>query len=269
MSKIMAYVQPIFAPDKIRLDRNLDSLHSMSVHLQCHPFDDIEFYFGGWAKDEYWPLISEVVTREFAGRKFILKKFDKNYGKGKVVNTLMKDVDTKYVLTADSDILFLKEEYKMFERLINAAEISPVIRGIPFGMLSLNQSGNNCHLSFCYNQRVEYDNKFGRYEAHCFPDGGGGIAGGCIFFENKLWKLIGGYKVMGVYAGDDAYFLMDVYNLKRSIQIFETCSVIHPHEDDPVYAQWKVRICQRDSNPFRTLTEEQMQEAKIFWDTHK
>jgi hypothetical protein len=152
----------------MRLDRNLDSLYSMSESLHDQPYDDIEFHFGGWANEESWPTITEVITQEFDGKKFIVKKFDKNYGKGRVVNTLTKDIDTNYILTADSDILFIKTEEHMFERLVNAAEISPTIRGKPFGMLALNQQGQNCHLPFCYDKKVEYDNKFGKYESLCF-----------------------------------------------------------------------------------------------------
>lgn len=266
--KKVAYVQPIFAPDKLRFERNIASIKSMGEYLRKYPYKDIELHFGGWADDDFWPTFKEFIKEEFKDFTFIIKKFDRNYGKAFVVNKLMKEVETEYVLTADSDILFLEEEKNMFERLVFAAEKVPEVRGKPMGLIALNQKGQNCHLDFCYKHKVEFNGENGRYEALCFPKGKGGIAGGCIFFRNDVWKKIGGYREMGIYSGEDAYFLVDLFDAGYCLQIFETLHVRHPAENDPIYAKWKVKVCQRDSGHGRKITKSQMIEADSFWEKH-
>ncbi|MFW6130640.1 MAG: hypothetical protein ACOC56_05585 [Atribacterota bacterium] len=266
--KALAYVQPIFAPDKLRFERNISSIQSMSDYLKENPYTDIEFHFGGWAKEEYWNEFIDLISKEFAKYKFVIKKFNKNYGKAKVVNTLTKGIDSTYILTADSDIIFMSDQLNLFERLIEFSDKCKELRGKPFGLVALNQVGQCCHLPCANQNEVKYKNSFGNEEIIKYPNGKGCIAGGCIFFENKVWKEIGGYREMGVYAGDDAYFLIDLCDNGKCIQYMKSLYIIHPHESDPVYAKWKIDVCQRDGGGKSKLDKRRIEEANKFWDTH-
>jgi hypothetical protein len=72
---------------------------------------------------------------------------------------------------------------------------------------------------------------------------------------------------MGVYAGDDAYALIDTVNCGYSIQMFESLPVIHPPDNDSEYAKWKYVVCQRDSSggKIKNNIEDKIKEAEDFW----
>lgn len=265
------FIQPIFAPDKPRLRRNLDSIESFGAYLEKYPYPDLDVKIGGWAKEEYWPELKEQIQK-YIGKTQSIKKFDKNYGKAKTVNSLYeiknKSKKYNYLLTADSDIIFSPDEPHIFDRLVDAAKKLPKLRGKPFGLISLNQKAQNCHLpNEVYKNRKKFKGKYGDEEV-VWPNGKGGIAGGCIFCPTKVWEKVGGYRVMGIYSGDDAYFLVDVCDRGYSIQMFETLSIIHPHDHDQEYAKWKVKVCQRDSGHVKKDLSKYIKEADEFWDSH-
>lgn len=265
----IVYLQPIFAPDKSRLQRNLDSIKSFANYCTKNPYPNLKIVLGGWAQEEYWPEI-QIAVRDSIGPGIKIKKFDKNYGKATVVNTLHESIANEthdFILTADSDIIFDETQPNLFERLVEVSQESAKNRKIPFGLISLNQLAQNCHLPNCvYQNRQKYSGKYGE-EEFVWPSGNGGIAGGCLFISSKCWKDVGGYRVMGVYAGDDAYFLIDTIQKGYSIQMFETGKIIHPHDHDQEYAQWKVKVCQRDSGITKQDINIQIDEANSFWDT--
>jgi hypothetical protein len=264
------YCQPIFAPDLMRLNKNIDSIESINNYLIKNNInkDSINFIFGGWCiSDEYWNILSTKINEYFNVNAV---RFDKNYGKAYVVNSLIALSETKfkfeYILTLDSDIMIDINEPNIFERLMTCVKMSESIRCIPVGLIALNQSVGNCHLSLIYENKIEFPSDYGT-EQIVYPSGCGGIAGGCLFITLKSWKLVGGYRVMGVYAGDDAYLLVDLYNKGMSIQMAHTISCIHPHETDMKYAHWKGNVCQRDqSTVMNELLEEKIKEANDFWD---
>ena len=261
------YVQPIFAPDKKRLIRNLDSIKSFASYLKNNPYPGLKVVLGGWTVPEYWDELKKTVM-DYMGSGIPIKRFDKNYGKATVVNTLHKSINDgefEYMLTADSDIVFDVNQPNLFIRSIECAKESEKFRGKPFGMLSMNQMGQNCHLKdHVYRNRHKYAGKFGEEEI-VWPHGAGGIAGGCIFTSSKCWKSVGGYRIMGCYAGDDAYYLIDTINKGYTIQMYETGKIIHPLDDDVEYAKWKVKVCQRDSGPVKTDLSKFVAEADEFW----
>lgn len=63
-----------------------------------------------------------------------------------------------------------------------------------------------------------------------------------------MWKAVGGYRQAGVYAGDDAYILVDCAQRGFSWQMSDSIVIVHPMDDDAEYNAWKARICQRDSH---------------------
>ena len=145
------YCQPIFAPDLMRLNKNIDSIESINNYIIKNNIknDNIKFIFGGWClNDEYWNILSTKINDYFNVSAI---RFDKNYGKAYVVNSLVALAETKlefeYILTLDSDIMFDINEPNIFERLITCADSCESIRGIPFGLIALNQSVGNCHIN--------------------------------------------------------------------------------------------------------------------------
>jgi len=264
------YIQPIFAPDEKRLNRNLDSIVSLANYLKKYPFAELEVILGGWAREEYWSQIRETIN-DHLGRETIVKKFDKNCGKAVIVNTIYKGLTKKYdyLLTADSDIIFLENQPHMFERLVEVSHKSSALRKRKFGMIALNQQGQNCHLQdHVYKNRKKYQGKFGEEEI-VWPNGHGGIAGGCLFTTTGCWESTGGYRVMGVYAGDDAYYLIDAVSKGFSIQMFESLAIRHPLDDDPEYNKWKHKTCQRESGHRKINIDQQINEADEFWNNKK
>jgi hypothetical protein len=269
------FIQPIFAPDKKRFDRNWDSLVSFLTYCEKYKYD-VKFAVGGWCLDEYWEKFTKLINESYLKNKITLMRFEKNYGKAAVVNALHqkvkeKGVNYKYILTCDSDILFLKDTNNLIERLEQLAVESVKHTKKPFGMVSLNQKGANCHWEVCYQNQYTYTNKFGGKEKIVYPTAPSGIAGGCLFISKECWEKVNGYRQLGVYAGDDAYFLVDTYTNGFSHQMSDTIDIIHPTENDEEYAKWKHKVCQRDSagGYKKENIDGLVEEAENFWKTRK
>jgi len=269
------FIQPIFAPDKKRFDRNWESLTSFLKYSTKYNYD-VKFATGGWCTDEYWTEFTKLINDSYPANKITLMRFDKNYGKAAVVNAIHakvkeKNVPHKYILTCDSDILFPEDTTNLIERLEQVAVESPKYTKKPFGMVSLNQLGANCHWKVCYENQYKYTNSFGGQENIVYPTNPSGIAGGCLFISKECWEAVGGYRQLGVYAGDDAYFLLDTHHKWFSYQMSDTIGIIHPTEDDKEYAEWKLRVCQRDSHGVskRENIDAIVNEAEAFWKNRK
>jgi hypothetical protein len=286
MSKIL-FAQPIFAPDQKRLERNLNSIKSFGEYVKKYGTDGnhVTVIMGGWAKtDELWnEIVKECKTS--LGENFNPIRFEKNYGKAIIVNQLVQNAklndtskDFEYILTADSDILFPEETKYLFGRLVNMATNCQTSKHKPFGMISLQQLGAGCHWPVCYENNLTYTltvtNEKGEIdtieEKVVWPNTPSGIAGGCLFVSRLLWDMVNGYRVMGVYSGDDAYLLLDCGLKGFSYQMADTIAIIHPMEDDEEYAQWKHKVCGRDaaSGP-KTNIDHIIAEADEFWNNKK
>lgn len=234
---IFAYVQPIFCPNEELFEKNKDSIISfinyynkMNYEFQC--------VFGGYCVDDnHFNVLSELITNGI--KNSIVNRFDKNYGKAYVVNNLVSFLtqNVQYFLTADSDIKFHIDQPDIKNRLIEAFQFSNSIEQ-PAGIIGLFQDENNCHiLDLCYQKRYYYRDNV---EMICRPERGGGMAGGCICVAMDAWKLIGGYKVLGVYASDDANLLMDCNRIGRYFFLSNSIRCIHPHETNKEYQAWKI-----------------------------
>lgn len=271
------YIQPIFAPTDEKYQQNLRSIQSFAEYSKKYRTDDIRLtvLFGGWAYcDELWNRLATTIFELFGVDAV---RFDKNYGKAYVVNALSKlkaDTDYDAILTADSDILFDAGEKYMFERLYYACDVIEKHKDIKWGVLALNQYAQCCHLDMCYQNEFQYsisinDEIFS--EKIVWPSKSGGIAGGCIFVNRELWEKIGGYRIMGVYAGDDAYLLIDCDKAGFSWQMTHSLGVIHPFDkENQAYSKWKRDVCQRVSTGgIERDISEQVKEADEFWRTQK
>lgn len=266
--------QPIFGPITRVTERNVNSLISLGKYLKEHKITNVDVCFGGWCvdKQQWEPIINTI--RENFGKKDILS-FKDNVGKAVVINALTKRFlkpHHKYIMSADSDILFPNDNEEFFNRLIAMANKSETIKNKPFGLLGLQQKGQGCHYKTCYENVYDYCvdiNGKNFTEKLVWPNQPSGIAGGCLFISKRAWETVGGYRVMGVYAGDDAYFLMDLGQRGFTWQMSDSIPIVHPPENDEEYAKWKVMVCQRDSGVNKMNIDAQIKEASEFWKTRK
>lgn len=260
----VCYVQPIFAPNESLLLKNLASVESFFKYYEKNGYT-FKCVFGGYAAtDELWVKIHYKIQE--LGRKCgidpIVRRFSQNYGKAYVVNSLViQFVDEDYFLTADSDILFDENQPDILLRLFEAFNHTKQIYLNP-SLIALNQDQNNCHLlGHCYQNKYTYMGEFGS-EMICRPDGGGGVAGGCLFISMAFWRKVGGYKVLGVYASDDANLMLDSYSNGYHFFMADSIKCIHPFEDNAQYSQWKADVC-----PKTGPLNEAISEANSFWTT--
>ena len=267
------YIQPLFAPDMRRFKLNMDSLISMSEYCKKYNYN-LPVLFGGWVADEFWNEMVSFIKSNFPNIVG-LSRFERNYGKAIVVNKLYefvkeKKLNFKYILHADSDIIFPLETPEMIERLEYAAEQSISFTKKPFGLIAPLQLEGNCHLSCCYENKYTYS--FKSYnEVMVHPTNPSGIAGSCWFTSSEAWELVKGYRVLGVYAGDDAYYLLDIGTRGYSYQVSDSISVIHPREKDDAYSKWKAMVCPRDSwgGQVKHNINNIINEADQFWANNK
>lgn len=276
MIRHILFAQPIFAPDQMRLERNINSLQSLGQYLKENNTDglNISLVIGGWAKtDELWNAVVSA-AKEYINPNIQPVRFDKNYGKAHVLNTLVghalqQQPTINAIISADSDILFPLETPNMFIRMVIAAEQMVQIKKQNWGLIGFNQLGHGCHFTTCWENQVKYiatvkNQQFP--ELIVWPNIASGIAGGCLFLNADLWKKVGGYKMLGVYAGDDAYMLALCGQLGFSYQVADTIGIVHPPEHDEEYAKWKVKVCQRDTaTGIKNDISSQIIESEDFW----
>ncbi len=239
--------QSIFAPNRLMLDRNIRSIKSLK-NLKSN---NVYFYFSGYALDEYWEELDSVIAELCP---VLYNKYSINYGKAYNINNLTLNLsDYALLLTMDSDIVFMDN----YDYLTKIAELN--VKNL--GVISFMQLEGNCHLVNRLDQEVVVNN-----HRLIYNQDGGGIAGGCVLVNFNFWKKIGGYKIMGVYAGDDAYLFMDAKYHKKRFALDLDTEVIHPFEIDDEYQKWKIMVCQRDSNGIhRDDINNHIQEASDFW----
>ena len=245
-------VQPIFCPNDKGFELQYNSIKSLFEFLEVSNIPFIKGVWGGWCKEEWmW----EKLLDDFDINAIDYKR---NYGKAYVVNDLVKRFVTneKYILTYDSDIKFDVGELHLFDRLIAVADQIE-----NFGLLSLNQKEHNCQLFNHYNKMLCINEEIMRW---C--DGGGGIAGGCLFISTAAWNKIGGYRVMGVYDSDDGFMMVDMHDRKFFAATIETISVIHPWDEiKEGYSKWKSDILHNRRLGKDAGYNEKLKDAEDFW----
>ena len=267
----IAIVQPIFAPTAGQAERNIRSVASLANYLGQFSYKKIRLYFGGWGIETHFENVAKQIRFYHEMRNAALVKFGRNYGKAYIANRLINDIvipsyDPDLLFMCDSDIVFDDNCEYMFERITEIAARSIQLLHKPFGLVALNQAEGNCHLPISRENHFSFVNSFGQTENLFFPTAPGGIAGGCWVCSADAWKKVGGYREMGVYAGDDAYLLRDVGEAGFSYQLSEEIYVIHPIDQDQDYAIWKRDVCLRDSDgSFKADISSQVNEAERFW----
>lgn len=239
-------VQPIFCPTKRMLGVQLKSMLSLHRYMQQYPMR-ADICFAGFVDRDYYDELVANINKLFGRKSCILLRFNKNYGKAYVVNEAIKRVlqqtnNYQYLLTFDSDICFETNQPNLLQRLIDTSEKASKVLDKPFGLIACNFTGDNLHWSDKFENRKQAGDEFIIWPT----DPAGGIAGGCIFVSIDTWLKVGGYRVVGVYAPDDGYLMLDVYEAGYFICVLETLFVHHPGSfDDPHYQIWKERTMQK------------------------
>lgn len=247
------YVQNIFVPTKDMFDKNYNSIISLISYLKQYPLIDnkLNFAFGGWCRNEkYFQDIRQLIKDNF--KQTIVHTFDKNYGKAHIVNKLVNRHQNKYkyMITCDSDMVFDLECVDFFNRMVELAKNIESETNRPLGILAPSMTEENAHWNDKFTNKRTYNN-----ENISFPNTGSGIAGGCIMTSRTAWDAIGGYREMGTYAGDDAFYLLDCYNKKFSYQVADNIWIKHPKENDQEYQKWKIQECQHSKKSFGESVE--------------
>lgn len=264
MTEKIVIIQPTFCPTEQMFQFNKKSIESFKHFLDMQKDLDLEILFGGFADDEFMPKIIQVYKDNFCGIcKFF--NFRGNYGKAYVVNSIAKAYldkypDTKYLFTFDSDMVFncVDQNLNMFQRLIQLS--NQKINNNPIGILAPNMTGDNAHWVKRFENRISVGD-----EILSWPTSGIGIGGGCLFIKTELWKKINGYKVMGVYAPDDAVLMRDSLQAGYSNAVVETLTIHHPGtQDDKIYQGWK-----EATSKMRMDYGASLEYTKMFWEKKK
>ena len=263
-------LQPIFGPSEAQLERNINSIRSIGEYIKQNNVGNVEVQFGGFCKTpELWAKILVVLKQYFP--KHDIFSFKNNIGKAAVINFLAKKhlkSHHDFLMSVDSDMIFPLSTESYFDRMIHASEFATAYKKAPFGLLAPMQLEHGCHLPECYQNQYTFDSRIGNKvfkEKLIWPHGAGSIAGGIFMFGRRAWETIGGYRVMGIYSGDDAFSLLAVGNKGFTYQVLETCGIIHPRDNDQKWAEFKVKVCQRDSGSDKSDLTPYIKEMDEFW----
>lgn len=272
------FVQPIFVPNNLGLQVQLNSLTSLHEYVNKFGGKDIEgieFCFGGWcAKEDYWYAVIDQLwaMHRYTNFKLHLDKYDRNYGKSYVVNKLFDKyhIGESYMFTCDSDICFDITDTSgssIFARLLYLADVVSLNKpdGKEFGLFSLSQKELDCQLHNEYNRELTIEQEHLSWANH-----GGGMAGGALLISTVAWKKVGGYRLLvGNYnGGDDGFLMEDIHKANLFGAVTDTISIIHPWtEIKPGYAAKKKEIMSKctgnivDKKTFLTS----LKEMDEFW----
>lgn len=255
--KPLVIVQTVFCPTRKMLNFQLKSLKSLAELLNKYPRNDADIIFAGFIEEEYYKEFVDGIKQYF-WKKCNFIRFEKNYGKAYIVNNILaaylKDNDiTKHIFTFDSDICF----YPDFDTITRLLKLQTASNA---GLVACNFTGDNAHWIDKFEHAKLINNELVKYPASPV-----GIAGGCIFMPVEAWKKTGGYRVMGVYAPDDAMLIQDMTRNGYFICVAEDIMVHHPGtHDDPHYQNWK----QKTSANIKTF-DAALEHCDSFWEKTK
>jgi len=252
-------IQPIFCVNDSTFKQNQKSIKSIIEYMNKYPCTNVKIILGGYCKeDKYWNELRDNINTNI-----IMERFDKNYGKAYVVNSLFKKYYTnqEYLFTMDSDIIFDLNEKDIIPRLVKYARIVPEqFQNCTLGMIALNQRENDCHDWKNINNSINIDN-----ETFCWTTLFGGIAGGCLFIKASSFIKVGLYRILGVYGGEDGFLLNDQIRNGFLCIVAKTISIIHPFPEvvDEVYNSWKRNVLSKNRNNDGKLLTQQEYESEI------
>lgn len=217
----------------------LRCLESLRDHLSL---EGIELTIGigiNGAEDSLINSINTIIKElsSIAGvRAAFANVYPTNLGKGAAVNELAKKIVNEYglqdfVLSLDSDMVSIQDGW--IPKLVQAYKVAKLYGTL--GGVAVDQEGNSCHYTTGFLD-LYYDSfHFYKYK------GNQGVAGGGLLIPMHVWQAVKGYNAFNLYGSDDGHFAHDCAVRNWDILLSKDVRLIHPGEDNPDYAQWKVR----------------------------
>lgn len=254
----IVFILPIFVPNQIGYDIQMESIRSFFTYVSFNGYKQLKVVLTGWCKDEFfWDgILTYCYSRDHS---IEVIKHDKNYGKAVVVNKAFTEYAKpyKYMMTWDSDIKFDIDEKDVIKRCFDVAEQID-----NFGLLSLNQKEQNCHL---FDTQTEF--KRVGYEILSYSKDGSGIAGGCLFISVEKFSKVNGYKVLGIYDADDGNLMLDFAKSGYFIAVTQGINIIHPKTIELFdgYNKWKQLTLQSRRDGKIKSYKESMENTESVW----
>jgi hypothetical protein len=273
MKKVLM-VQTVFCPTRHMLQMQLDSFASLNAYWRKYPYK-ADLFLSGYVHENYLDEFVQAIRDVAPGLRCAFLRSRQNMGKSHVVNAavtfaLGRSSDYQYLFTFDSDICFLPDEPDLLPRLIRLSEHIGAETEQPSGLIACNLTAEGFHWLDRFQNRQRIGDEIVSWPSQAAAPGGG-IAGSCIFVSMEAWRRIGGYRVIGPYAPDDGYLMIDMESTGYHICVAETVRVHHPPRSisDPAYETWKVKAMQRFSERLHSGLpldlKQDHEKAEQFW----
>jgi hypothetical protein len=236
-------IQPIFAPDEARYQRNLASARSL-IERASSDTEAFACLFGGWGRPDLIAQLSDFIAHNVPNQLAPPRLFESNIGKAAVTNALYRDhvqsrADIEHLWLIDSDMLLQEPADVQAALLVELANAFGDAQGRPAGLLSLAQAEHNCHVSAISENEVAIRLSDGSVQTVLYPNKPSGIAGGCILVSRAAWEAVEGYRELGVYAGEDGWLVYMIGHAGFAYGVAADIAVVHPYDGDVRYIEWK------------------------------
>jgi glycosyltransferase involved in cell wall biosynthesis len=194
----------------------------------------VKAFFHGYVTDEKW----KNELKQYESENLSVKFNEKNYGKPYVINEIVKNNESQYILSFDHDMQ-IKDEHKedFFARMINTYH-NAWKQNIKVGFLANEIEKMNIHLNSAYTNKIQLSD-----EVIChgpLSQNTNDVAGSSVLILREHFLGVGGYRQYNLFDGD-GWLRMDIrkkYGTLNAIHL--TLPVIHNHPEDKEYHEWKV-----------------------------
>lgn len=210
-------------PTYHRFEMTKRCLESVIPHVNSSVYDTTLFICDNNSPKEMTDWL-ETLTSD----RIVLYKCNKNVGKARIINkAYSQNTDCTHVISIDSDMVATGET-NWIDTMVWASE-----HFTDFGLLSTIQLENDQQLWNGLKKIIEIEKHkvhYGQYNC---------VAGGCIILKKELWDKVRYSEYGNVYGYDDAILMMQVYQLGKKVGVLDNVKLIHPHDEDKGYIQWK------------------------------
>jgi hypothetical protein len=235
MSHDMMYIETIFAPTSYQFERHIRSTKSFVQYYKNYNYSFPVVFSGYCPNDNHYNQIKEELDKIGA----TCHREGRNVGKSKILNYWIRQNLDKHSFFwhSDHDIIFDINEVHLYERLLESFKHH---KEHPIGIVSLNQKEVNAHILSVLTASIKYDGAYvAKEELLWNPIIAGGIGGGSWAISKECFLATTGYREFDVYGGVDGWMHADAVTKGFNVVMHRTASIIHPHETDERYKQWK------------------------------
>lgn len=240
----------IFAPDINNYNRFVNSFNSI---ISSDLTNVNKIIIDGWVPDDN--IWNSILSLSPIGDKITFFRRIHNIGKSSIINDNIPNITTDYILLLDSDIILQNS----INRLSSLSSTFDII--IP------NQLEDNRHYTLFFKRSTrDFENHISTGDESIFKITDPiGLAGGCIYTTTNILRYIP-FSNKGSYGSDDVDFFERAIT-KYSIVLCENIYIIHPHDNNKKYYDWKLKTAL--SSYRKDLTSEEIttitNESHRFW----